>query len=90
MVEKYNQQGIDALANTGKPIPGQSLTNDPDQRYAWEGPPEFTDFRKALNFITGQLLEEEILVPLMKGVGDGVPLTDIALQVLQTGFQEGK
>ena len=90
MVEKYNRQGIDALANTGKPIPGQSLTNDPDQRYAWEGPPEFTDFRKALNFITGQLLEEEILVPLMKGVGDGVPLTDIALQVLQTGFQEGK
>jgi len=90
MVEKYNQAGIDALANTGKPIPGQSLTNDPDQRYAWEGPPEFTDFRKALNFITGQLLEEEIFVPLMKGIGDGVPLTDIALQVLQTGFQEGK
>ena len=90
MVEKYNQQAIDALANTGKPIPGQSLTNDPDERYAWERPPEFTDFRKALNFITEQLLDEEIFVPLMKGIGDGVPLTDIALQVLQTGFQEGK
>ena len=26
----------------------------------------------------------------MKGVGDGVPLSDIALQMLQTGFQQGK
>ena len=47
-MEEYNQAGIDALATTGRPIPGQSLTNDPDQSYPWEGPPEFTDFRKAL------------------------------------------
>ena len=24
-----------------KPIPGQSLTNDPDEPYAWEKPPEY-------------------------------------------------
>lgn len=90
MAEQYNQQAIDALVNSGKPIPGQSLTNDPDQRYAWEGPPEYTDFREALNFIADQLLEEDVFVPLMKGVGDGVPLSDIALQMLQTGFQQGK
>ncbi len=90
MAEKYNQQGIDALVNSGRPIPGQSLTNDPDQRYAWENPPEFTNFRQALNYITGELLEEDVFVPLMKGVGDGVPITDIALQILQTGFQQGK
>ena len=51
MAEQYNQQAIDALVNSGKPIPGQSLTNDPDQRYAWESPPEYTNFREALNFI---------------------------------------
>jgi len=90
MAEKYNQQGIDALVNSGRPIPGQSLTNDPDQSYAWENPPEFTNFRQALNYITGELLEEDVFVPLMKGVGDGVPITDIALQILQTGFQQGK
>lgn len=90
MAEIYNQNGINALVNTGKPIPGQSLTNDPDQPYPWEGPPQFTDFKEALNFIVDELLEEEIYVPIIQGIGQGVPLTDIALQVLQTGFQEGK
>ena len=26
----------------------------------------------------------------MKGIGDGIPLTDITLQMLQEGFQQGK
>jgi hypothetical protein len=89
-MEEYNQAGIDALVTAGKPIPGQSLTNDPDQSYPWEGPPEFTDFRKALNYIAEELLEEDIYVPLVVGMGQGVPVTDIALQFLQRGFQEGK
>ena len=90
MAETYNQTAIDALVNSGRPIPGQSLTNDPDQKYPWEGPPEYTDFRQALNFITGQLLQEDIFAAIMKGIGDGVPLTDITLQMLQTGFEQGK
>ena len=90
MAEQYNQEAIDALVNAGKPIPGQSLTNDPDQRYAWENPPEYTDYKQALDFIAGQLLEKEIYVPLMKGIGAGVPLTDITLQMLQAGFEQGK
>ena len=36
MAEEYNQEGIDALVNTGRPIPGQSLTEDPDNSYPWE------------------------------------------------------
>jgi|TARA_R100000654_G_scaffold55079_2_gene81313 hypothetical protein len=90
MAETYNQTAIDALVNSGRPIPGQSLTNDPDQKYPWEGPPEYTDFRQALNFITGQLLQEDIFAAIMKGIGDGVPLADITLQMLQTGFEQGK
>ena len=62
MAEKYNQQGIDALVNSSRPIPGQSLTNDPDERYPWENPPEFTDFKQALNFITSNLLEEDKMI----------------------------
>jgi hypothetical protein len=90
MREEFNQEGIDALVNAGKPIPGQSLTNSPDQGYPWEGPPEFTNFREALNFIAEELLVEDIYVPLMVGIGQGVPVSDVALQVLQRGFQEGK
>ena len=90
MAEIYNQEAIDALVNAGKPIPGQSLTNDPDQRYPWENPPEYTNYREALDFIAGQLLEKENYVPLMKGIGAGVPITDITLQMLQAGFEQGK
>ena len=90
MAEIYNQEAIDALVNAGKPIPGQSLTNDPDQRYPWESPPEYTDYKQALNFIADQLLDKEVYVPLMKGIGAGVPITDITLQMLQAGFEQGK
>tara|TARA_Y100001980_G_C14500616_1_gene276627 strand:+ start:570 stop:1172 length:603 start_codon:yes stop_codon:yes gene_type:complete len=90
MAEIYNQEAVDALVNAGKPIPGQSLTNDPDQRYPWENPPEYTDYKQALNFIADQLLDKEVYVPLMKGIGAGVPITDITLQMLQAGFEQGK
>ena len=90
MAEIYNQEAVDALVNAGKPIPGQSLTNDPDQRYPSENPPEYTDYKQALNFIADQLLDKEIYVPLMKGIGAGVPITDITLQMLQAGFEQGK
>ena len=90
MAEIYNQDGIDALVNTGSPIPGQSLTNSPDTPYPWEGPPEFTDFREALNYMAEELLEEDIFVPLIIAMGNGVPVSDITLQILQRGFQEGK
>ena len=90
MAEIYNQEAVDALVNAGKPIPGQSLTNDPDQRYPWENPPEYTDYKQALNFIAAQLLDKEVYVPMMKGIGAGVPITDITLQMLQAGFEQGK
>ena len=38
----------------------------------------------ALDFIAEQLLEEETYIPLMKGIGAGVPLTDITLQIPST------
>ena len=49
MAEEYNQEGINALVNSSRPIPGQSLTESPDTSYPWEGPPEYTDFRVAFN-----------------------------------------
>ena len=58
MAETYNQEGIDALVNPSRPIPGQSLTDSPEQSYPWESPPEFTDFRQAFNYLAEELLEE--------------------------------
>ena len=90
MAEEYNQAGIDALANSSRPIPGQSLTDSPDQSYPWESPPEYTNFQKAFNYLAEELLEEDIYISLMVAMGKGVPISDITLQLLQRGFQEGK
>jgi len=90
MAEEYNQAGIDALANSSRPIPGQSLTDSPDQSYPWESPPEYTNFQQAFNYLAEELLEEDIYVSLMVAMGQGVPISDITLQLLQRGFQEGK
>ena len=90
MAEEYNQEGIDALVNSSRPIPGQSLTQDPDISHPWEGPPEFTDFKQAFNYIAEELLEEDVYVSLVVAMGQGVPISDITLQILQRGFQEGK
>tara|TARA_R100000654_G_scaffold11993_2_gene26053 strand:+ start:723 stop:1322 length:600 start_codon:yes stop_codon:yes gene_type:complete len=90
MAEEYNQEGIDALVNSSRPIPGQSLTDSPEQSYPWESPPEYTNFNEAFNYLAEELMEEETFVSLTVAMGQGVPVSDITLQLLQRGFQEGK
>ena len=54
----------------GRAIPGQSLTNDPDQKYSWEQPPELTSTREASVFVfeilTVPETTENILLSLNK------------------------
>ena len=88
--EEYNQEAVDAFANAGKPIPGQSLTASPDEIRPFEGPPEFTNFREALNYVAEELLEEEAYLNLVASIADGVPIIDMAMQIGYVGFREGK
>ena len=89
-IQAYEQEGVAAFANARPPIPGQSLTSSPDQPRPFEGKPEFTEFREALDSTVAELLREEIYLPLMKAINGGMPLTDIAMNILYTGFREGK
>jgi hypothetical protein len=90
ILEEYDPQGIEALSQTGRPIPGQSLTSNPDESYPWEGAPEFVNFKEALDFATVEMLKEENFLPLMKSISDGVPIIDIVLQMGYVGFRSGK
>lgn len=90
IAQQYDQEGLDALTQTGRPIPGQSLTNSPEEPYPWEGPPEFTDVKDALDYVFAELLEEESLVPILKSISSGVPIADITAQIAYVGFREGK
>ena len=72
------------------PIPGQSLTNSPDQPYPWEQAPEFTSQRQLTEKIFFDLLKDENLEIVTGLMADKIPVMDIAQMLLMTGFQKGK
>jgi hypothetical protein len=88
--EEYSQEAVDAFANTGRPIPGQSLTSNPNEPRPFEGATEFTNFKEALDYTVTELLDPEAYLSLMGAVGDNVPILDLVMQITYVGFREGK
>jgi len=89
-MEQYNQEAVDAFSNTGKPIPGQSLTSNPDEGRPFESSPQFTEFKEALDYTVAELLEPEVYRSLVLALADGMTITDMTLQIGYVGFREGK
>ena len=81
---------IDSRISLTRSIPGQGLTNDPDDPYPWEKPPEFTDLSEAGVYLVNLLAEEENYGPIMDTIADGTPLMDLTQGILFKGFTEGK
>lgn len=71
-------------------VPGQSLTNDPDNPYPFERPPQFVDKQEAQEYIFDSLMEPEKLKPLLDFITAGIPITTLAQMVLFAGFSKGK
>jgi len=83
---QFMQQGLE----TGKSIPGQSLTNDPEQPYNWEKPSEFTNSKEAMLYVFETLTTPESAENTLMSIGNGISIIDIASIVLYSGFLEGK
>jgi len=79
----------DGLAR-GKAIPGQSLTNSPDQPYNWEKPTEYTSPREAMLYVFESLTVPETTTNVLLSLSNGVGIIDIASITLYAGFLEGK
>ena len=88
--ERYDQKGLETIASTERPISGQSLTTSPEERRSFEGPPEFVDFREALDYTVANLLESNVIEPIITAISTGTPVMDIVTQITYVGFQEGK
>jgi len=89
-MEEYNPEAVEAFTKAGRPIPGQSLTSNPEEPRPFEGATDFTNFKEALDYTTAELLLEENYMPMVLAIGDGVPVTDLAMQIGYVGFREGK
>jgi hypothetical protein len=78
------------IAQGKRPIPGQSLTNDPDSPAAYEKAPEFTNVHKAIEYLFNNIIQEQSYMPIMQAVSSGTPVMELVQLVLFDGFQQGK
>jgi hypothetical protein len=74
----------------GKAIPGQSLTNSPEQPYNWERPAEYSNPREAMLYVFETLTVPETTENILLSLNNGVGIIDIASITLYSGFLEGK
>ena len=88
-----NQAIDDAFFKAGtsfeRRIPGQSLTNDPENPKAFEKPPQYTDRTEVLENYFEMLTEEETYTSVLDSLEEGIPVMDIVKVLLFQGFQDG-
>jgi hypothetical protein len=87
MMEAYEKSGVSPF---DAPIPGSSLTSDPQNPRGWETAPTFTTEEKALKNIFMNLTSEDNHEQLLNALRDGEPIEMIVQVLLYKGFQEGK
>tara|TARA_R110002124_G_scaffold66585_2_gene181191 strand:+ start:924 stop:1544 length:621 start_codon:yes stop_codon:yes gene_type:complete len=73
----------------GRPIAGQSLTNDPENPAPFEQAPQFTDVHDALEYLWSRFIEPEAYQNILAAVADGTPVMDLVQVTLYHGFTEG-
>lgn len=71
-------------------IPGQSLTNDPENPAPFEKAPQYTSVHEASEAIFSELILKENYVPLMEAIATGTPVMEVVQVVLFSGFTQGK
>lgn len=90
MAIEMTDSPIDSRISLNKSIPGQGLTNDPDNPYPWEKAPEFVELDESLRYLLEIITSKEAYVSLIDMMDDGTPLMEITQVLLFQGFTEGK
>jgi hypothetical protein len=88
--ELINVEAFGGRTPFERPIPGQSLTNDPDTKYPWEQPTLYTDIETATMAIVEKSYEEENYRMIALTLAEGMPVGNLAAMILQSGFEEGQ
>ncbi len=81
---------LETNISTGRPIPGQSLTNSPDEPSIIEGPAEFSNPREAMLYIFSVLTKPDNTLNILLSLINKIGVIDIASVTLYEGFRQGK
>jgi hypothetical protein len=87
--QQLEQEGLEVLGQMQRPIPGQSLTNSPDNPYPWEKPTEFTEIQPAIESMFINLTEDDAYGALVDIIDSGNTIAEAAQIILFAGFEEG-
>ena len=88
--QQEQETGQLAVPSFDRPIPGESLTSDPDNPMPFEGPPEITQQAEGVNYLFLMVTDEDAYPDIMSSIREGVPLSEIAQLILFEGFMQGK
>jgi hypothetical protein len=72
------------------PVPGQSMTADPNSQMPWDGAPEYTTIKEATEAVFMDLLEEENLLNVINLMNQGTSVAGVTQMLLVVGYSKGK
>jgi len=71
-------------------IPGESLTNDPDNPNSFEKAPEYTERTEALEYLFTRFTDEDSFKSILSLISQDIPIISLTEIFLYKGFTEGK
>ena len=90
MVDITDEEFRSFAARTARPIPGQSLTENPDTPWPWEKPPEFVTKDAALVHFLDLFQEKQRYEAIIESLEEGLPVMDLVELFLTESFEEGE
>lgn len=81
---------IEHLGKMERPIPGSSMTNDPESPLPFEKAPKFTNKREALEEIFANMTRPEVYSVMMDSILQGTTVMEITQVLLMEGFRQGQ
>jgi len=83
---EFEKRGINPFNN---PTPGESLTQDPEQKLPWEQAPQITEVDAAIKEIFITISEKNKLLDLLHMLRKGTPIDEITQVILYRGVTQG-
>lgn len=84
------QEASEAINLFEGPVPGQSMTADPNSQMAWDNAPEYTTLKEATEAVFMDLLEDENLSNVVNLMSQGTSIAGITQMLLVVGYSKGK
>ncbi len=84
-----NEEFLQFRSQMNRPIPGQSLTNDPENPAPFEQAPRFTNVHEATLYLWKEITSEDMYIPVMETLEDGTSIMSVVQTILMGEFTRG-